>query len=86
MCHGDPIIYSGHLKNQGISPIAYIQKIRLSKAEHLLKHTDMTVMEIALTVGIPNTAHFATLLKREPGVRPQNTEKRPKWDREVQYE
>ena len=86
MCHGSPYHLQRTFKNQGISPIAYIQKIRLSKAEHLLKHTDMTVMEIALTVGIPNTAHFSTLFKREPGVRPQNTEKRPKWDREVQYE
>ena len=85
MCHGSPYHLQRTFKNQGMSPIEYIQKIRLSKAEHLLKHTDMTVMEIALTVGIPNTAHFATLLKREPGVRPQNTEKL-KWDREVQYE
>ena len=84
MCHGSPYHLQRTFKNQGISPIEYIQKRRLSKAEHLLKHTDMTVMEIALTV---QTQRISPLfLKREPEIRPQNTEKLPEWEREVQYE
>ncbi|AFJ64314.1 Methylphosphotriester-DNA alkyltransferase [Bacillus velezensis YAU B9601-Y2] len=79
MCHGSPYHLQRTFKKiRGMSPIAYIQKIRLSKAEHLLKHTDMTVMEIALTVGIPNTAHFATLFKKRTGSSPTEYRKTAK--------
>ncbi|OCB95926.1 Bifunctional transcriptional activator/DNA repair enzyme AdaA [Bacillus amyloliquefaciens] len=71
MCHGSPYHLQRTFKKiRGLSPIEYIQIKRLTKAEHLLLHTDKTVMEIALTVGIPNTAHFATLFKKRTGSSP----------------
>ncbi|MEC2175863.1 helix-turn-helix domain-containing protein, partial [Bacillus amyloliquefaciens] len=71
MCHGSPYHLQRTFKKiRGLSPIEYIQIKRLTKAEHLLLYTDKTVMEIALTVGIPNTAHFATLFKKRTGSSP----------------
>ncbi|PIK32442.1 AraC family transcriptional regulator [Bacillus siamensis] len=71
MCHGSPYHLQRTFKKiRGISPIEYIQKKRLAKAGDLLMHTDKTVMEIALTVGFPNTAHFATLFQKRTGSSP----------------
>ncbi|UZD74171.1 bifunctional transcriptional activator/DNA repair enzyme AdaA [Bacillus siamensis] len=71
MCHGSLYHLQRTFKKiKGISPIEYIQKKRLTKAGDLLMHTDKTVMEIALTVGFPNTAHFATLFKKRTGSSP----------------
>ncbi|AME06787.1 bifunctional transcriptional activator/DNA repair enzyme AdaA [Bacillus siamensis] len=71
MCHGSPYHLQRTFKKiTGISPIEYIQKKRFAKAGDLLMHTDKTVMEIALTVGFPNTAHFATLFKKRTGSSP----------------
>ncbi|MFT3655157.1 Bifunctional transcriptional activator/DNA repair enzyme AdaA [Bacillus sp. B01(2024)] len=71
MCHGSPYHLQRTFKKiKGTSPIEYIQKKRLAKAGDLLMHTDKTVMEIALTVGFPNTAHFATLFKKRTGSSP----------------
>ncbi|MED0770475.1 bifunctional transcriptional activator/DNA repair enzyme AdaA [Bacillus siamensis] len=71
MCHGSPYHLQRTFKKiRGISPIEYVQKKRLAKAGDLLMHTDKTVMEIALTVGFPNTAHFATLFKKRTGSSP----------------
>ncbi|WP_269773975.1 bifunctional transcriptional activator/DNA repair enzyme AdaA [Bacillus siamensis] len=71
MCHSSPYHLQRTFKKiKGISPIEYIQKKRLAKAGDLLMHTEKTVMEIALTVGFLNTAHFATLFKKRTGSSP----------------
>lgn len=51
-------------KFKDMTPIQYIQKTRIGNAKKLLKTTDKTINEVSMLVGIPNTAHFATLFKK----------------------
>ncbi|KXZ23513.1 AraC family transcriptional regulator [Bacillus nakamurai] len=85
MCHGSPYHLQRTFKKvRGMTPAEYIQKIRITAAEHLLKLTDKTVLEIGLAVGIPNTAHFATLFKKKTGSSPTEYRKSQTKEKEVQ--
>ncbi|PDY44712.1 bifunctional transcriptional activator/DNA repair enzyme AdaA [Bacillus pseudomycoides] len=71
MCHGSPYHLQRTFKQmKGITPLEYIQQIRITKSMQYLTDTNQTIMEIAFTVGIPNTAHFATLFKKKTGYTP----------------
>ncbi len=43
---------------------------RMESAEHLLKHTDMKIFEVAESVGYPNLSYFSKLFKKYIGVLP----------------
>jgi len=45
----------------GLSPYQYMQQLRLGKALHLLKHTSLTINEIATTLGFENSNSFSRL-------------------------
>ncbi|MDM5155917.1 bifunctional transcriptional activator/DNA repair enzyme AdaA [Bacillus sp. DX1.1] len=71
MCHGSPYHLQRTFKRvMRITPIEYIQQTRISKAIQHLTNTKKTIMEIGFAVGIPNTAHFATLFKKKTGYTP----------------
>ena len=54
----------------GMSPIAYINKFRISVAAQLLRNTDDTVAKIALSVGVGDPLYFDRLFRREYGMSP----------------
>lgn len=54
----------------GMRPHEYLLKRRIERAEELLKHTDIPLVEIALTVGFQTQAHFTTVFKRFAGDTP----------------
>jgi AraC family transcriptional regulator of adaptative response / methylphosphotriester-DNA alkyltransferase methyltransferase len=69
--HGSPYhLHRTFKRIKEITPTDYIQQLRLKKAMHDLKTTNQTVMEIAMAVGIPNPAHFATLFQKKTGLTP----------------
>ncbi|BDG47441.1 MULTISPECIES: bifunctional transcriptional activator/DNA repair enzyme AdaA [Parageobacillus] len=71
MCHGSPYhLHRTFKRIKGITPAQYIRQTRISKAVHSLVNSDKTITEIALAVGIPNTAYFITLFKKETGYTP----------------
>lgn len=71
MCHGSPYhLHRTFRKVMGITPVDYIQNKRISKASEYLLHTERTVTDIALTVGMPNTPYFITLFKKKTGYTP----------------
>jgi AraC family transcriptional regulator of adaptative response / methylphosphotriester-DNA alkyltransferase methyltransferase len=71
MCHGSPFHLQRTFKRiKGVTPIEYIQQTRVSRAMHFLTNTNKSIMEIGFAVGIPNTAHFATLFKKRTGYTP----------------
>lgn len=45
-------------ENAGIPPFEYIDRIRVQKACLLLKRTDLTILEVALSVGYNNVSFF----------------------------
>ena len=48
--------------------LTFIKHERISKAEHLLLHTDMPISKIAEETGFSNTNYFCTVFKREKGI------------------
>ncbi|MFK9094547.1 bifunctional transcriptional activator/DNA repair enzyme AdaA [Bacillus salipaludis] len=57
-------------KITGITPVEYIQQVRINKAKKYLLQSDRTVADIAKKVGISNTPYFITLFKKMTGATP----------------
>lgn len=54
----------------GMTPVAYLNRYRISQAKVLLSTTDRSITAIALDVGFSNSAYFSRVFKRETGVSP----------------
>ena len=53
-----------------ISPVKYINFLRLEKAKNMLLSSNLTVFEIADSVGFEDQFYFSRLFKKETGVSP----------------
>lgn len=53
-----------------VSPLKYLNNVRINKAKVLLLETNDTIVSIGETVGIDNTTHFINLFKKETGETP----------------
>ncbi len=62
-------------RETGLSPKEYLIRFRLSKACELLSKTDLSISEIAQSVGMVNSAHFATIFKNRLGKSPREYRK-----------
>lgn len=54
----------------GVSPITYLHKVRTAKAAELLQNQDLSLSEIAETVGYSSLYHFSAMFKRYMGMPP----------------
>jgi AraC-like DNA-binding protein len=54
----------------GMRPHQYLLKRRIERAEALLKQAEISLVEVALTVGFQTQAHFTTVFKRFTGDTP----------------
>lgn len=54
----------------GLRPHEFLLKRRIERAEELLKQGDISLVEVALTVGFQTQAHFTTVFKRFAGDTP----------------
>lgn len=69
--HGSPYhLHRTFKKVKGITPVEYIQLVRINAAIIELANTDKTITTIAKKVGIPNTPYFTTLFKKVMGSTP----------------
>jgi len=57
-------------KNFKISFFTYLNQERIKKAEYLLLHSDMKVIEIAMKIGFDDANYFATVFKKFTHVTP----------------
>ena len=55
----------------GITPSAYINRIRMEHAAHLLVYEDRSVSDVAGDVGIENMSHFYRVFRQHYGVTPK---------------
>lgn len=56
----------------GTSPQAYIAQLRIETARHILKHTDLSVKEVAETVGYSDPLYFSRVFKKHTGISPKS--------------
>lgn len=67
-----PQLYRKVKSLTGISIAAYIRKIRLSHAKKMLRDSDLTISEIAYTVGFKDPSYFSRTFSEEYGSAPIN--------------
>tara|TARA_R110001592_G_scaffold337300_1_gene623704 strand:- start:319678 stop:320727 length:1050 start_codon:yes stop_codon:yes gene_type:complete len=54
----------------GMNPQAYLQSLRISHAQELLKHSNLGVAEIAWQIGLQDASYFSQLFRRHCGMSP----------------
>jgi AraC-like DNA-binding protein len=54
-----------------MTPVTYINMVRINKACELIKNTNKTLTEIALDVGFNNQSYFIRTFKKQKGVLPK---------------
>ena len=54
----------------GISPLSYVNTLRMERAKNLLRDTDLTVSETANRLGYNNLGYFSRIFKKIVGVSP----------------
>ena len=54
----------------GQTPLQYLQEVRLTQAKALLKKSNLSIAEIAFSVGYHDTSYFTSLFKRTNAVTP----------------
>jgi AraC-like DNA-binding protein len=59
----------------GLSPLQYINKRRIEKAQELLLGTDETLYEIAHQIGLNDEYYFSRLFKKHVGISPKHYRK-----------
>ncbi|AWB45655.1 AraC family transcriptional regulator [Paenibacillus sp. CAA11] len=58
-------------KETGISPVSYLLKLRIDKARHLLRERpDLSIEQVANSVGIPDSLYFSRQFRRFHGEAP----------------
>ncbi len=63
-------------RHTGRTPVAYVNFLRLRKAESLLADGSLSVSDIALSVGFNHSAYFSKLFKRQFGCSPSEYRRR----------
>ena len=54
----------------GVSPVHFLQNLRISRAEEMLKNSNLSISEIALTCGFENSGYFIRFYRRRYGTPP----------------
>jgi len=60
----------------GFSPSRYFIRLRLSKAQELLRETKWSVIQIGMEVGYTSPSHFAHVFRKETGLSPHEYRER----------
>lgn len=53
-----------------LTPLFYLQEIRVNQAKQLLKQSNLSVAEVSYAVGYQDTSHFSSLFRKCTGVAP----------------
>jgi transcriptional regulator GlxA family with amidase domain len=54
----------------GMAPLSYLQSLRIASAKDLLRHSNLTVGDIAWQIGIADVSYFSQLFRRHCGMSP----------------
>ena len=75
-------IFRTHLN---CTPVKYLWHLRAEKGVHLLRHSGLSVLEIAAQCGFKDPYHFSRHIKKHYGSTPKDI-RRNKWSREMNLE
>lgn len=53
-----------------MTPLSYLQSLRISTAKELLRHSNLAIGEIAVQVGLQDISYFSQLFRRHSGMPP----------------
>jgi transcriptional regulator GlxA family with amidase domain len=56
----------------GDTPTSYLMHIRMDNAKQMLKHSNLSIAEIALYVGYGDASHFTAVFKKQIGTTPKD--------------
>jgi AraC family transcriptional regulator of adaptative response / methylphosphotriester-DNA alkyltransferase methyltransferase len=71
ICHSSPYhLHRIFKKLTGVTPVVYIQQIRVNHAKEQLEKSNRPIAEIAAAAGISNVSYFITLFKKKTGQTP----------------
>lgn len=62
--------------NTGCSPSQYFIRLRVSKAQELLRETKSPIIEVGMNVGYTSPSHFAHVFRKETGLSPHEYRER----------
>lgn len=57
-------------ESTGMSPLQFVVRERITRAQQLIRETSRSLIEIALDVGYTSPSHFAQVFRRVVGVTP----------------
>lgn len=63
-------LYKTVKSRKGISPTELIRKMKIDEAKRLLSVSDMSISDVAESVGIPDVNYFIRVFKKETGLSP----------------
>ena len=66
----DRYLYNLFIKHRGVSPKQYLGALKLSRGKDLLKNTDDSITEIAISAGFSDVLAFSRFFKTAEGVSP----------------
>ncbi len=70
-------LFRNFIRECGFAPQEYLIRFRMKKACELLRKTTLSIAEISSSVGMDNSAHFATIFKNRLGISPREYRKNP---------
>jgi AraC family transcriptional regulator len=65
----------------GMPPYRYLISLRIQRAAHLLRESDLTVTQILRRVGFHTPSHFTTTFRRHMGMSPTDYRRRYDFER-----
>lgn len=57
-------------KATGMSPLAYLQSLRIAAAKDLLRHSNLSIGEVAWHIGLQDSSYFSQMFRRLSGMTP----------------
>ena len=71
VCNESVPSFIRHFKRQtGVSPMKYINNLKINIAKSFLSNTNLSVSEISFNVGIQNPLYFCNFFKKNVGISP----------------
>jgi signal transduction histidine kinase/AraC-like DNA-binding protein len=55
----------------GATPIKYLQRYRINRAKQMLRDSERSITDVALTVGFSDSGYFSRIFHRETGMSPE---------------